>query len=173
MSAFRQQHGVSMIRKAYNNLVIRAARPEDAGAVSRVQNAAVRRIPEGSPSKVVAAWSGAGSPASVRRNMALGVVGFVAEIDGEIAGFAVLAGNVVRVVCVHPDHSGSGLGTALLDRVEEEAMRRGQHILRLSASQSAKPFYRSRGYNVVRENTRQLPLDECLPCVEMAKTIAS
>lgn len=162
-----------MISKTYNNLVIRAVRPEDAEAISRVQNAAVRRIPEGSPSKEIAAWSGASSPASVRRNMVQGVVGFVAEIDGEIAGFAVLAGNVVRIVCVHPDHSGSGLGSALLAKVEQEAMRRGQHILRLSASPSAKPFYRSRGYNVVRENTRQLPLDECLPCVEMAKTIAS
>lgn len=169
----RQPHGASMTRTIYSDLIIRAARLEDAEAISSVQNAAVRRIPEGSPSKVVAIWSGASSPASVRRDMALGVVGFVAEVGGEIVGFAVLAGNVVRIVCVHPEHSGSGLGTALLARVEEEARRRGQHILRLSASPSAKPFYRSRGYSVVRENTRQLPLDEGLPCVEMTKTIAS
>lgn len=169
----RQPHGASMTRTTYGDLIIRAARLEDAEAISNVQNAAVRRIPEGSPSRVVAVWSGASSPADVRRDMAHGAVGFVAEVRGEIAGFAVLAGDVVRIVCVHPDHSGSGLGSALLAKVEQEAMRRGRHILRLSASPSAKPFYRSRGYNVVRENTRQLPLDEGLPCVEMVKTIAS
>ncbi len=157
----------------HSGLTIRAARPQDAEAISRVQNAAVRRIPEGTPSTIVADWSGACTAESVLRDMAQGVVGFVAEVGGEIAGFAVLAGNVVRIVCVHPAHAGSGLGTVLLARVEQEAMRRGQHILRLNASLSAKAFYRSRGYCVVRENTRQLPLDECLPCVEMTKTIAS
>lgn len=162
-----------MLIENKSKLVIRAARPQDAEAICRVQHAAVNRIPEGAPAEVVNAWSGACSPESVRRDMIHGVAGFVALLDNEIVGFAVLAGDTVRVVCVHPDHAGSGLGSALLAKLEMEALRRGVRALRVSASPKAKPFYQSRGYQVVRGNTRQLLLDANLPCMEMTKTIAS
>lgn len=166
-------NGIDMHRANESKLVIRVARPSDAEAICRVQHAAVRRIPEGAPAEIVNVWSGACSPEVIRRDVVHGVVGFVAVVGNEVAGFAVLAGNTVRVVCVHPEHAGIGLGSALLAKLEQEALRRGVRALRLSASARAKSFYQARGYQVVRGGSRQLPLDSDLPCMEMAKIIAS
>lgn len=162
-----------MCHMEQDGIVIRAARPQDAKAICRVQNAAVRRLPEGCPPEVVSAWSGACTPDAVRQDILQGVAGFVALVRKELVGFAVLAGDLVRVVCVHPAHARSGLGSTLLARLEEEARRRGVRSLRLNASPKAKPFYQARGYQVVREASPQIPLDLDLPCLEMAKTIAS
>jgi len=68
------------------------------------------------------------------RSGALEVV--VAEIDGEVAGFASLSPyrdrpayrtTVEDSIYVHPDHRGEGVGRALLGEIVEVARRRGFH----------------------------------------------
>jgi len=53
----------------------------------------------------------------------------VAEINASIAGVIVLAvtdeGFLIDNVAVHPSHSGTGLGRALLEFAEAEARRAG------------------------------------------------
>ena len=60
----------------------------------------------------------------------------VAEVDGEIAGFASLSPyrdrpayrtTVEDSIYVHADHRGSGVGRALLDEIVDVARRRGFH----------------------------------------------
>jgi ribosomal protein S18 acetylase RimI-like enzyme len=59
----------------------------------------------------------------------------VAEVDGAIAGVIVLGvddeGFVIENVAVHPSQQGRGLGRALLERAEAEAVRRGFDTIHL------------------------------------------
>ena len=80
----------------------------------------------------------------------------VAEQDGVIWGFADLApaepggqGYLDRLY-VRWDRQGQGVATALCDALEERARRAGNGSLRTDASITAKPFFLSRGYQVVR-----------------------
>jgi ribosomal protein S18 acetylase RimI-like enzyme len=59
----------------------------------------------------------------------------VAERGGEVAGLIVLAqteeGLVIDNVAVAPDHQGTGVGRALLERAEAKARRAGFGSIRL------------------------------------------
>ena len=75
----------------------------------------------------------------------------VALSSGSVIGYACLltgpdgAGHV-RQVCVHPDLQRTGIGRALMEEVDAEAVRLGLAALWLNARLSAEPFYRSLGY---------------------------
>lgn len=73
----------------------------------------------------------------------------VAEDDGVIVGFADMDkdGYLDRLF-VHKDHQGQGIATALCDRLE--AHRAGRRFT-THASITAKPFFESRGYQVIKE----------------------
>lgn len=73
----------------------------------------------------------------------------VAEDDEVIVGFADMDkdGYLDRLF-VHKDHQGRGIATALCDRLE--AHRAGSRFT-THASITAKPFFESRGYQVIKE----------------------
>ena len=80
----------------------------------------------------------------------------VAEEDGVVLGFADLApaepggqGYLDRLY-VRWDRQGQGVATALCDALEARARRAGNGSLGTDASITAKPFFRARGYRVVR-----------------------
>jgi GNAT superfamily N-acetyltransferase len=68
----------------------------------------------------------------------------VAELDGEIAGFAALVGGELDGLFVEPDLWGRGIGKALIDAAAHEARRKGL-ALTVIANPSARPFYESCG----------------------------
>jgi GNAT superfamily N-acetyltransferase len=84
--------------------------------------------------------------------------GHVAEVDGEVAGFALwflsfstfrgTHGIYLEDLFVRPDHRGSGLGRALLTELAEECVRRGYARLEWSVLDWNDPaigFYKSLG----------------------------
>ena len=55
----------------------------------------------------------------------------------------------VDLLWVHEDHRSSGLGTKLMQTIEDEARRRGCHSAYLNTfSYQARPFYEKLGYVV-------------------------
>ncbi len=84
----------------------------------------------------------------------------VLDVDGELAGFAVLVtshhvlkrhwASVLRVQ-VHPDHQGRGLGRVLMDGVHAAAHRRGWEIVHLTVrgGTGTEAFYARLGYREV------------------------
>ena len=108
---------------------------------------------------------------------------FVAETDGEIAGFGQVnldgeasetpregGGTVVgevTAVYVHPDHVRRGVGSALLDRLEAHARDEGLDALSLTASLNAVPFYERAGYEPAEEVTHATTDEVDLTCVRM------
>ena len=77
---------------------------------------------------------------------------FVARLGREVVGVvkASYVGGVATAeeLIVRREHRGRGIGTALLERYESEARRRGCHkcVLRTPLHSAAERFYRGRGY---------------------------
>jgi GNAT superfamily N-acetyltransferase len=76
---------------------------------------------------------------------------FVALVDGQVVGTGSLNGQTVSAVYVHPDYQGRGIGTKLMDAVENAATAQSQGTLSVQSSVTAKPFYNRRGFRVVQE----------------------
>ncbi|HHP0483043.1 TPA: N-acetyltransferase family protein [Vibrio campbellii] len=82
---------------------------------------------------------------------------FVAEIDGQIVGYADLQENglIDHFLC-HYDHQGQGIGRRLMTHVL--SVGRSQGIVRFysKVSITARPFFERFGFNVVCEQTVEI-----------------
>ena len=74
----------------------------------------------------------------------------VAEVDGEIAGFAALVAGELDGLFVEPDLLGLGIGKALVDAATHEARRKG-FTLSVIANPRARGFYERCGFSVEGE----------------------
>jgi GNAT superfamily N-acetyltransferase len=74
----------------------------------------------------------------------------VAELDGNLAGFAAVVGGELDGLFVEPDLWGRGIGRALADAATHEARSRGL-ALRVIAQPGARMFYESCGFVVEGE----------------------
>ena len=108
----------------------------------------------------VEAWAGPAPDAGLWRGRIAGHGGrrmFVATADEEIVGFAELEEDGhLDTLYVHHEHQGRGIASALLDRIEAEARRLGLVRLYTEASITAEPFFRARGFSVVRPQLVEL-----------------
>ncbi|RDI71204.1 GNAT family N-acetyltransferase [Halopelagius longus] len=96
----------------------------------------------------------ASEPTSGDRGTPSDVVGFAAGGPSETAGVATLS-----AIYVDPDHWGGGVGTALLERVEEFCREEGCETLEirvLSENRVGRSFYRSKGYEAVEKRDTKL-----------------
>ena len=76
---------------------------------------------------------------------------FVAAQGERVLGFAEFeADGHIDTLYVHREFQGCGIASRLLDRIEAEAQRLGLTRMYTEASISAKPFFRKRGFSVVR-----------------------
>lgn len=77
------------------------------------------------------------------------VATFIAEHEGRISGFSDLSddGYVDRLF-VDPEHGRRGVGSALLERVIDEALRRSIPRLTTHASLVARPVFERHGFTV-------------------------
>jgi len=81
---------------------------------------------------------------------------FVAEHDGVVVGFMLMeeldGAAHVEELSVHPDHQGTGLGTALLDAAARWGGQRGFAAVTLTTYRDVpwnRPFYERRGFRVL------------------------
>ncbi len=74
-----------------------------------------------------------------------------ARIDGTI-GFD---GERISALFVSPDRQGKGVGSRLLEFVEERARAGGRKRIVVDASLTAAPFYRKNGYRYVARKRNQ------------------
>ena len=88
------------------------------------------------------------------KQIALGEV-LVAELDGEIAGFAVVLDQDGRAeldgLFVEPSNWRQGIGTALVDAAVHLARDRGLSLMTVVANPAAREFYERCGFSVEGE----------------------
>jgi putative acetyltransferase len=147
--------------------IIRRATPADAEQITPVHVASIRTLcaKDYTPEQIDA-WAGWKSPDKYRAAMAAGEVFFVAEVDGRVVGFAVLHGDEVKAVYIHPDYVGSGLGRRLLDAVEAEARTCGVELLQLTSTLTSVGFYKACGYTRGDDHEHRVTGGVMLTCVK-------
>lgn len=152
---------------------MRPAREEDLPRLRVLFQRSIRTLAVGHyASPQIEAWAGAAKdegwiePESLRDL-------WVAQIGVSLVGFAELSsdGEEVRMVFVEPTVAERGIGTSLLERVEEEAARRGVERLSLRSSLNAVPFFERFGYETRAERERRLPDGTILRIVDMEKEL--
>jgi N-acetylglutamate synthase-like GNAT family acetyltransferase len=120
--------------EAVYEIVLRALRETNARDYpASVIDRLVLRLPEGVASKLEE-WHA-----------------YVAVVDGRIVGTGSLNGKTVRAVFVHPDYQARGIGTKLMDAVENAANVQSINTLSVQSSITAQPLYAKRGFRVVRQ----------------------
>jgi GNAT superfamily N-acetyltransferase len=133
--------------------VIRPGRPEDAEAVARVQiqtwqAAYARALPREQLMRL---------SADDRVDMWRRLPPFVAEVDGKVVGFVSVgsardedADGELYAIYVHPEHWGTGVGRALIERGEEELRALGHDeavLWVLDDNPRARRFYETAGWS--------------------------
>jgi putative acetyltransferase len=77
----------------------------------------------------------------------------VAEINGIIVGFGDMDNNgYLDKLFVHRDYQSQGIASAIVNELEQRGILQGISIFTTHASITAKPFFETSGYCVVREN---------------------
>jgi GNAT superfamily N-acetyltransferase len=131
--------------KRAESLTLRLARPEEHDELEDLQRRASLELPE-YRDQLIANPDAIHLPAA---QIANGQV-IVAEVDGEIAGFAAVVGGELDGLFVEPDLWGSGIGRALADAAAHEARKRGL-ALTVVANPRARRFYEHCGFTVEGE----------------------
>lgn len=158
-------------------ITIRPALAADAEAILRVHHSAVHETAAGDYApEILAEWSAPVNAARIEAyvNKALPAeLTFVAERNGEIAGFGAIvpAANELRAVYVAASHSGAGVGSALLAALEHSAKEAGCPFLEMDSSLTAERFYRRHGFKVLSRGTHPLSTGQEMACVRMKKEL--
>jgi chorismate mutase len=143
-----------------NDLVLRPAGEDDAEAVAAVHLAARRSA---------AMPPGVHTDAEVRDWLAARLAsdeGWVAEVDGEVAGYARLTDTWLDDLYVAPPHAGQGLGSALLELAKTRRPH-GFCLWVFEMNRPARGFYARRGL-VELERTDGTANEEQAPDIRMA-----
>jgi len=83
----------------------------------------------------------------------------------------------IRAFFVHPDFTRMGIGGLILDRCEEEAMKKGFKRAEMGSTLAGVDFYRKRGYEVLMDQEtegmeeRQLANGEALRLMRMGRVL--
>jgi putative acetyltransferase len=131
--------------------MIRRATSDDAPAIAALYHDTVTKINsrDYAPAQIEA-WAGAAPDEEKWRECQTNRTTFVDEHNGTIRGFAELEDNGhIGAVYVDADCQNEGIGSALLDKMEKEAVARGVTCLWTEASITAQPFFAKRGFETV------------------------
>jgi putative acetyltransferase len=99
----------------------------------------------------------------------------VAEVAGEIVGFATLSRQVFHIdaVYVHPNWMRRGIGQQLVVALETIAQQQQYPKLIVTAALHTTGFYQAQGFQVVGEYDYPLEQQQPLPCHLLEKSLRS
>ena len=129
---------------------IRKIKKEDAVEVSNIIRRCLREVnSKDYPKKAITGLCNFFTPDLIIKNMGDRTM-YVAVEEGNVIGTSSLKGDKVFTVFVNPDYHGRGVGSKLMDKVEELARDKKYKILKVPSGLSSLDFYRHRGYKEVR-----------------------
>ncbi len=98
----------------------------------------------------------------------------IAEVGGEIVGFAALINNhsQISAVFVHPEFARQGMGAKLLAALETQAQQHSCPLLGVISSLTAVAFYQAQGYQIVNKWGFWTSDRIWIPCMRLEKRLA-
>ena len=152
------------------DIIIRLAKPEDAEVIVDIQYNAIRIL---SAKDYNCRQLNALLRSKSFQRKSKEII-FVAEVNHQVVGFASLIYpfNTVGGIFVSPVFARKGVGTKLLQRLEQEAIANNIPVLWVSSSLTGYPFYQANSYRtIVRTN---FPLySTYIPVIQMKKRLLS
>ena len=125
-----------------DSMTFRLADPDERGELEELQRRASLELPEYREQLLANPDAIHLPPAQIANGQVI-----VAEMGGEVAGFAAVVGGELDGLFVEPDLWGSGIGKALVEVATHEARLSGM-TLKVTAGPSARLFYESCGFSV-------------------------
>lgn len=126
--------------KPADSLILRLAYPDERDELEDIQRRASLELKEYREQLLANPEAIHLPPAQIANGQVI-----VAEIEGEIAGFAAVVGGELDGLFVEPDLWGRGIGRALVDAATHEARKRGL-TLKVIAQPGARRFYEMCGF---------------------------
>lgn len=159
-----------MKKQVNDRITIRLARPQDEYTIVKIQFNAfkVLAIKDYNSKQLNALLKSKSKPRKSREII------LIAEIDQQPVGFASLLHpfNMIGAVFVSPNFARKGIGSKLLQSLEQEAIKYNVPILWVCSSLTGYSFYQANGYRTVRKTV--LPLySTYIPCIQMKKRLLS
>ncbi|MBD2462948.1 GNAT family N-acetyltransferase [Oscillatoria sp. FACHB-1407] len=151
------------------NVHIRRSQPSDLDKILEVQATALRKLSITYNSTQVESL--VQSQANARS--AGDEIGVVAEYEGEIIGFAAIMTSKPSIagVYVDPKHIRQGVGTQLLEAIEQIGMGRGDKTFDVMSSLATVDFYQARGYQILWKTGFYSEGKHWIRCVNLEKKL--
>jgi GNAT superfamily N-acetyltransferase len=127
------------------SLSLRLARPDEHARLEDLQRRSSIELPEYRDQLLANPQAIHLPPAQIANGQVI-----VAEVDGNVAGFAAVVGGELDGLFVEPDLWGLGIGKALVDAATHEARRKG-YALTVIANPRARRFYEKCGFSAEGE----------------------
>ena len=127
------------------SLILRLADPDEHTDLEELQRRASLELPEYREQLLANPDAIHLPPAQIANGQII-----VAELDGEIAGFAAVVGGELDGLFVEPDLWGCGIGRALVEAAVHKARLSGM-TLKVTANPSVRLFYESCGFSIEGE----------------------
>lgn len=131
--------------KRADTISLRRARPEEHQELEDLQRRASLELPEYRDQLLANPDAIHLPPAQIANGQVI-----VAEVGGEIAGFAAMVGGELDGLFVEPDLWGGSIGRTLVEAVVHESRHRGLSLT-VIASPRARGFYEACGFSVEGE----------------------
>lgn len=81
----------------------------------------------------------------------------IAEIDSEIVGYGSLEnGNYLDFIYVHKDFLRKGIANIIFEKLKAKSIELGFDKLTSDVSKTARPFFETKGFKVIRENKNMM-----------------
>ena len=157
-----------MVKQLDDVVTIRLAKPQDRSTIVKIQLEALKVLAakDYTPKQLSVILKNKSKPRKSYEII------FIAEIARQPVGFASLVYpfNTIGAVFVDPKFCRLGIGTKLLQRLEEEAIKYQVTLLWVNSSLNGRTFYRANGYSSVRKIIFSL-YSTYIPCVQMKKRL--
>lgn len=135
---------------------IRRFRDTDAVAVARLRRDTIRTInAKDYPPKHIRAWTDGITVNRIRTSPHKKST-FVAVHHKKIIGVGQYTPQELRLLYIHKDHLGKGIGKAILGVLERDALQHGIRTFTCFSTITARPFYEKMGFKTIKRST--LPL---------------
>jgi putative acetyltransferase len=161
-----------MSAQANPKLALRPYLPDDAPLLAEIFRSSIEELTAEDYSEAQrGVWEAAADDEAAFGARLAKELTLVATLGGSVVGFVSLKGaDEIDLLYVHPAVAGQGIGAMLCDAVERLAGARGTPRLLADASDTARGFFKHRGYVAQRRNTVALG-DEWLATTTMEKKL--
>nr|WP_321251623.1 GNAT family N-acetyltransferase [uncultured Ruegeria sp.] len=168
----QNKRGISQaFSAAPEGVILRRATVFDVFDISRVLIRSITQLctaDHQNDPRAIAQWTENKDPATIRGWIKPGSQIWLAERAGQVAAVGGLfETGEITLLYIDPDHTGCGLGSALLNRMEQELIAAGCSDARLEATQTAQDFYLRQGWQATGQCCDRMDLS----CFAMRKSL--